>query len=182
MDQLRRQQQQCLSLGLLFWVSFVSKHQLVVFEVLAAVARNTTTLQASPGARELLLSPCLLCCLAIMVLQTVLVLCISICACDRAAATPATSSSSGKGSSSSTACQSVGSGGRQLPEPAAGSASGPGNTMWLGSLTPLSCGLFGVLCITQETAVMLARSMKPDDNPYRLCECWWPTTVFLINR
>jgi hypothetical protein len=133
------------------------------------------TLQLYPAASELLLLPESVSCLAIVLVSVLLGLDTSSDDWLKAADTTATSSSSTPGVGSSTGRQAPGTG---VPQPQQQQQQRPGNSggsssssssssssgmaagVRLGSLTPLSCGLFPLLGITKETALQAARLAK----------------------
>ena len=134
------------------------------------------TLQLYPAASELLLLPESVSCLAIVLVSVLLGLDTSSDDWLKAAVTTATSSSSTPGVGSSTGRQAPGTG---VPQPqqqqqqrrpgnsggsssSSSSSSGMAAGVRLGSLTPLSCGLFPLLGITKETALQAARLAKAE--------------------
>jgi hypothetical protein len=123
----------------------------------------SSTLQACPAARELLLLPELLSCLALMLVASVLGLDTISSDMGRRANTPAASSGSahsdhgdsGRGSSTR-------GGGRSGSRGSGIGSSGMGNEVRLDSLTPLSCSLFDILRVTKETVLQVARVAKSE--------------------
>jgi hypothetical protein len=113
-------------------------------------------LQSCPGAKELLLSPDLLPCLAAMSVVAVLGLDMRSDGGASAAATPAgTSSSSGMGSSMGPHLP--GGQQQQQQQQQAGSSG-----VLLDSLTPLSCSLFDILGVTKETVLQAGGMAKSE--------------------
>jgi hypothetical protein len=114
------------------------------------------TLQSCPCARELLLSPDLVSCLAVMVIASMLGWVTSSIDCPRAVATPTASSSSGPVAASSTGLP-LASTHEQRQQQQASSIMGRGDGR---GLTPLSCNLFDVLGVSKETVIQVARLLK----------------------
>ena len=136
-------------------------HEVMLLLLVTIGTDVSSTLQACPAARELLLLPQLLSCLALMLVATVLGLVTSTVGMGRHATIPATGSSS---SSSRNEGSSSNSG--NSPSGSSGSSSSGSNCfnngVWLDSLTPLSCSLFDILGVTKETVLQLARLAKAE--------------------
>jgi hypothetical protein len=129
-------------------------HEVMLLLLVMIGTDVSSTLQACPAAREVLLLPELLSCLALMLVATVLGLVTSTVGMGRHATIPATGSSS----SSSRNEDSSSNSGNNL----SGSSGSSSSRVWLDSLTPLSCSLFDILGVSKETVLQLARLAKAE--------------------
>jgi hypothetical protein len=137
-------------------------HEVMLLLLVMIGTDVSSTLQACPAAREVLLLPELLSCLALMLVATVLGLVTSTVGMGRHATIPATGSSS---SSSRNEDSSSNSGNNLSGSSGSSSSSGSNcfsNGVWLDSLTPLSCSLFDILGVSKETVLQLARLAKAE--------------------
>lgn len=131
-------------------------------EALDADGDRCTVLPSCPAACQLLQSPELLPCLAIVLVVSVLEL---DTVADGGAGPAGAIGSSSRGSGSSAGGQPAGSNGQQQPQWAGSSSgsedgsnrSGSSSARLQDSLTPLSCGLFDILGVSKETMLQAAR-------------------------
>lgn len=160
LQQLRQQQQGRVPLK--FQDRCVFRHQASIHQLVVAARdmsllySSAAPLQSSPSSRELLLSPDLLPCLAILLVVVALALGMSGGGGVGTAVMPATNNSSGPGSSSGS--QPVTAGHQQQQAGSSDASSG----VRLDSLAPLSCSLFDMLGVTKETALEAARLAKSE--------------------
>jgi hypothetical protein len=158
--QYLNQLQQQAGFGCLFITSCPS----LAYEAMrvVALAGATMLVPPHPGAEELLLSPELVSCLAILLVVTFLGL-------DTSSAAGPQSSSGNSEAGSSTSHQAPSTQQpqqQQASSSSAGSRGGSGgglaNGIQLDSLTPLSCSLFDILGIPKEAAVQFAGLAKSE--------------------
>jgi hypothetical protein len=154
--------------------SFLSNHGCLPVQLVSVLPAAVTSdvMRSCPAARELLMSPDLASCLALVLVVTVLGLDTRGDVGGRAAPSSATSSSSDPSLGSRTGCQLQGTEGQQQQGPRQGSRSGSdiGGGSGCGgssgvrskSLTALSCGFFDILGVSKQTAQEAARMLKSE--------------------